>query len=119
MRSFQDYLKKNVSEVTGMGVGKTAYGTANFSNSEAEQLTHMMKVVDMAISENPQRFMNALRGIASNNPEMELLVQNINLPKLKMAAKKHVAESEKEGSEGGEESSMGGNDDSRYLPQGM
>jgi len=112
MKSFQDYLKDNkpVSEVTGMNVGKSAYGAANFSNSEAEQLTHMMRVVDMAISENPQRFINALRGIASSNPEMELLISNINLPKLKMAAKKHVAESEAAASED--------HDESEYLPKG-
>jgi len=116
MKSFQEYLKDNnsVSEVTGMNVGKTAYGTASFSNSEAEQLTHMMKVVDMAIAENPQRFMNALRGIASNNPEMELLISNINLPKLKMAAKKHVEENEA----AEDHDSMGG-DESKYLPKGM
>jgi hypothetical protein len=117
MKSFQEYLKDNnpVSEVTGMNVGKTAYGTASFSNSEAEQLTHMMKVVDMAISENPQRFMNALRGIASNNPEMELLISNINLPKLKMAAKKHVEDSESEN----KNDSMHGEEESKYLPKGM
>jgi transglutaminase/protease-like cytokinesis protein 3 len=116
MKSFQEYLKDNntVSEVTGMNVGKSAYGTANFSNSEADQLTHMMRVVDMAIAENPSRFMNALRAISSNNPEMELLIQNINLPKLKMAAKKHVEESEASK----DDDSMS-DDDSNYLPKGM
>jgi hypothetical protein len=120
MKSFQEYLKDNktVSEVTGMNVGKSTFGSANFSSSEAEQLTHIMRVVDMAISDNPSRFMSALRSISSNNPEMELLIQNINLPRLKMAAKKHLEETDAPKDDDSMSSSMSA-DDSNYLPKGM
>ena len=49
---------------------------------------------------------------------MELLIQNINLPRLKMAAKKHLEETDAPKDDDSMSGSMS-DDDSNYLPKGM
>lgn len=106
MKSFQEYLKDlaaatdvdveaktaetEVSENSATDIGRMALGSTSFSQAEEEQLSNIMQIVKMGLSENPVMFLNMLRRMSSNNPEMEKMVSKIDLPKLKMAARKNL-----------------------------